>query len=154
MPSYGTCGRHARSVQAHSPTSTGPSRTLLGPPRPVSKVRPVVLPAPLDETPSERAYRIRCRKANERHEEFWHGNNALFASQLTNAKALEDPEALTTFYQRFAMNQQTSHREYTLWWWKENFILLGLAIRARLSRWSVGSKATPTETYFDGRDTL
>ncbi|KAI9228671.1 MAG: hypothetical protein DHS80DRAFT_30588 [Piptocephalis tieghemiana] len=149
---HGSMSRNRPRAQTHSPSSQGPSRVLLGPPRAISKVTPVILPAPLDETPSERAYRIRCRGANERHEEFWHRNNTLFTSQLSRVKALEDPEALTAFYQKFAIEQQSSHRAYTLWWWKENFILLGLAIRARLSRWSTGSRAVHKESYFDGRD--
>jgi hypothetical protein len=133
----------------------------------------------------EKTHRKRWQAAYERHESFWHENNTIFASQLHKAQALskhsaisfsfhpltfnaysyllswtDDPSVMADFYRSFAKERADAHREYTMWWWRENFILLKLSAQVNLHRWMAMILGRPTSSsppsssssYFTRRD--
>lgn len=122
--------------------------TLIGPPDPVSNLRPIEIQENPQESKSERQLRqLRCETAAF-NQAFWHQHNSDFnkgredfikkilsdkyghVPQKTSISASE----MSVFYKAFLDSKWKSHIDYNLEWQKRNFKILALAFKIKLEK--------------------
>ncbi|TKS87173.1 Apoptogenic protein 1, mitochondrial [Collichthys lucidus] len=155
------CSRHSSSAQA-AQRDTAPKRSIfrpeatsthdwIGPPNPLSNLRPIVYHVPENETELEKRLRHLRQDTEDWNHEFWTKQNVMFTkekdafifSQL-NAKGLSvcdeqgrrralNAEEMAVFYKSFLDTNRVRHAEYNREWYRRNFTITLLMARVALN---------------------
>eukprot|EP00123_Amoebidium_parasiticum_P014109 comp22335_c0_seq1/m.33216 comp22335_c0_seq1/g.33216 ORF comp22335_c0_seq1/g.33216 comp22335_c0_seq1/m.33216 type:complete len:183 (-) comp22335_c0_seq1:153-701(-) len=105
----------------------------IGPPDPVSNIRPIRLFSLDGESPEERRYREQLEELQAFHHTFWEENNTLFMKQKKEFEEARKNErgggSLTAddfaeFYDGFLRANQERQMAYNRLWWRKSFSLL------------------------------
>ncbi|XP_068195554.1 cytochrome c oxidase assembly factor 8 [Antennarius striatus] len=153
-------GRLCSSERAtpRSPTQRSASRPAassthdwIGPPHPLSNLRPVVHRVPPRETALERRLRRLRQQTEDWNQEFWSQQNITFSQEkesfiLCQLKAkgltVRDEQGrrrslhsddMAVFYKRFLDENRTRHANYNREWYRRNFSITLLMARVFLS---------------------
>lgn len=137
-----------RSTFRPSPSST---HDWIGPPNPLSNLRPIVYHVPENESELEKRLRHLRQETEDWNHEFWTKQNLTFSkekeafiiSQL-KAKGLTlrdedgrrrslDSEEMAEFYKSFLDKNRTRHADYNKDWYRRNFTITLLMARVALS---------------------
>lgn len=120
-----------------------PAQTdIIGPPDPVSNLRPIIFAKSRNETDLEKRYRKAREETQIWNQNFWSRHNNSFAEerkQFQQTLKAQGKETITAddmsiFYKRFLDKNWRSHFNYNLEWYKRNLRLLFLELRVRLSK--------------------
>ncbi|KAI8320215.1 hypothetical protein GQ54DRAFT_248820, partial [Martensiomyces pterosporus] len=110
---------------------------LVGPPHPISNIRPVRFYIPSDETPQEKAYRELREDAVARDHEFWLDNNTRFEKgkmEFEQTMAEKNGECslddLSVYYKQYQVDSYRRHLEYNRYVWRRNLQMVLPGIRA------------------------
>ncbi|TKS87219.1 Apoptogenic protein 1, mitochondrial [Collichthys lucidus] len=155
------CSRQSSSGQA-APRDTAPKRSIfrpeatsthdwIGPPNPLSNLRPIVYHVPENETELEKRLRHLRQDTEDWNHEFWTKQNVMFTkekdafifSQL-NAKGLSvcdeqgrrralNAEEMAVFYKSFLDTNRVRHADYNREWYRRNFTITLLMARVALN---------------------
>ncbi|KAJ1895642.1 hypothetical protein LPJ81_004919, partial [Coemansia sp. IMI 209127] len=108
-----------------------PGQILVGPPHPISNIRPIRFYIPSDETLIERKYRELREHAVARDHEFWLDNNMRFEQGKTDferhtvvtkgACTLDD---LSDYFKQYQVDSFDRHLEYNRYVWKRNLAMV------------------------------
>ncbi|KAJ2758125.1 hypothetical protein H4S06_002849 [Coemansia sp. BCRC 34490] len=140
-----------------------PGQILVGPPHPVSNIRPVRFYVPSDETPAERAYREIREQAVDRDHEFWLDNNtrfeqgkAEFERSTVASKGECTIDDLSDYFKQYQVDSFGRHLAYNRYVWRRNLAMVWPALCAwfhdirRRRRRRVDALARHSEqSYFD-----
>ncbi|KAI9347941.1 hypothetical protein DFJ73DRAFT_835896 [Zopfochytrium polystomum] len=108
-------------------------------PHPLSAIRMIRHPSSNEpRSDAMREWQRRREQVQEMHHKFWAGNNADFIASKTSfeQKILEstgapaDASDLSRFYREYLDGARDRHRAYRRAWNRENFGMLGVALRA------------------------
>ncbi|KAJ1983931.1 hypothetical protein H4R33_004568 [Dimargaris cristalligena] len=158
---HGTSAKAKKSADSRtrpcdSNTPLNPGEIMLSSPLPVSQCRLTKFYQPPDETPAQQAYRELREQAVEFHRDFWHQENGRFEANravykgtqqhtdtATHTSAMGEGAPATAseavdmgpFYQDYLEQAYQRHLKYNRIWWGMNLQMVGLGIRASLSRW-------------------
>ncbi|XP_046412697.1 COA8 family protein CG14806, mitochondrial isoform X1 [Neodiprion virginianus] len=121
---------------------SGSRLDAIGPPDPVSNLRPIIFAKPDKETELERCYRRARESAQAWNQEFWTKHNASFILERKqfqeNRKQAGIPtltaDEMSVFYKKFLDKNWQTHLNYNISWYKKNITILILEIRVKLSR--------------------
>ncbi|TMS21350.1 cytochrome c oxidase assembly factor 8 isoform X1 [Larimichthys crocea] len=155
------CSRQSGSGQA-APRDTAPKRSIfrpeatsthdwIGPPNPLSNLRPIVYHVPENETELEKRLRHLRQDTEDWNHDFWTKQNVMFTkekdafifSQL-NAKGLSvcdeqgrrralNAEEMAVFYKSFLDTNRVRHADYNREWYRRNFTITLLMARVALN---------------------
>ncbi|XP_067638249.1 COA8 family protein CG14806, mitochondrial [Eurosta solidaginis] len=114
----------------------------VGPPHPISNIRPYIRHVPKDETPLERRLRQRQNEVEKWNHEFWLQHNKSFYEErkkFLNTFAPENPadvpaDKMSEFYKSFLDKNKQSHLRYNYLWYSKNFELLKLSFMVQIQR--------------------
>ncbi|KAL8619605.1 hypothetical protein ACOMHN_019661 [Nucella lapillus] len=122
-------------IKAEPPVSG--TNNWIGPPDPVSNIRPIRFQVHADETLTEDNFRQRQKEMIEWNHVFWKKHNSKFfkekedfvgaIKQSTGEKAT--PEELSQFYEKFLNDNKEAHLKYNRDWYKKNISLLWPAVQ-------------------------
>ncbi|XP_017769910.1 PREDICTED: APOPT family protein Y39B6A.34, mitochondrial [Nicrophorus vespilloides] len=115
---------------------------MIGPPDPVSNLRPIVRKICSNETTLQEKLRLMQNETHNWNQTFWADHNTRFIKQkkdyiqkkqeeMNETRALTADE-LSEFYKEFLDSNWNMHVNYNLQWYKRNFTLMFLALRASL----------------------
>ncbi|KAJ2865089.1 hypothetical protein GGH94_002494 [Coemansia aciculifera] len=114
-----------------------PGQFLVGPPHPVSNIRPVKFYIPVDETPQERKYRELREDGLRRDHEFWLDNNRRFELGKEEFERAVVGRAggctvddLSVYYKQYQVDSYERHLKYNRYVWRRNLALVVPGIRA------------------------
>ncbi|KAF4517427.1 hypothetical protein B566_EDAN005036 [Ephemera danica] len=119
-------------------------KDMVGPPDPVSNMRPILFHVPANETELEKNYRLQCGAVQKWNQEFWMNHNTRFfkerekfIKEFQSKKATKDTEALTAdeisvFYKRFLDDNWIVHAKYNKEWYVKNVGLMLLSLRVKV----------------------
>ncbi|KAJ2818689.1 hypothetical protein GGI24_005021 [Coemansia furcata] len=114
-----------------------PGQFLVGPPHPVSNIRPVKFYIPADETPQERRYRELREDGLRRDHEFWLDNNRRFEQGKEEFERAVVGRAggctvddLSIYYKQYQVDSYERHLKYNRYVWRRNLGLVVPGIRA------------------------
>ncbi|XP_044271601.1 COA8 family protein CG14806, mitochondrial [Tribolium madens] len=116
---------------------------LIGPPDPLSNLRPIIRKCLRDETPLQRQLRQMQDATQAWNQEFWAKHNTNFIKkrqefvklgQSTGETRQLTAEEMSGFYKSFLDQNWETHLNYNLEWYKRNFALLFLAFRVSLEK--------------------
>ncbi|KAK0045747.1 APOPT family protein Y39B6A.34 mitochondrial [Biomphalaria pfeifferi] len=118
---------------------------LIGPPDPISNVRPIQFHVPLKETATEKSFRLRHSEILQWNQNFWAHHNSSFFKEKENyilehqeidsdGKTSISAEKLSVFYKRFLDENRISHLNYNREWYKQNISLLWPALKVTFIR--------------------
>ncbi|KAJ0009226.1 hypothetical protein NQD34_016641 [Periophthalmus magnuspinnatus] len=135
------------SIERPAPS---PTHDWIGPPNPLSNMRPIVYRAPETETELEKRLRALRQDTEDWNHDFWANQNVTFSkekelfivSQL-NAKGLSrrdtegrrrslDSEEMAVFYKSFLDKNRIRHANYNKEWYRRNFTITLLMARVVL----------------------
>ncbi|KAJ2711871.1 hypothetical protein H4R19_003044 [Coemansia spiralis] len=132
--------RRAYSDASRGPTDQSvllPGQFLVGPPHPVSNIRPVRFYVAADETAVEKRYREMREAVAEQDHQFWLDNNsrfeqgkAEFERQTTATKGVCSIDDLSTYYKQYQIDSYQRHLEYNRTVWARGFRMVWPGIRA------------------------
>lgn len=122
----------------------GAKNDWIGPPHPVSNLRPVYFHVPKDETPTETEFRRRREAVEEWNQKFWELHNDRFYKGKNEfvadyRKVSNDPkeppaEEMAKFYKRFLDENHNLHMSYNWKWYRLNIGLLWPAVKVYFIR--------------------
>ncbi|XP_027130511.1 cytochrome c oxidase assembly factor 8 isoform X2 [Larimichthys crocea] len=137
-----------RSIFRPEATST---HDWIGPPNPLSNLRPIVYHVPENETELEKRLRHLRQDTEDWNHDFWTKQNVMFTkekdafifSQL-NAKGLSvcdeqgrrralNAEEMAVFYKSFLDTNRVRHADYNREWYRRNFTITLLMARVALN---------------------
>jgi len=142
-------GNHPNSTSgsANGGASDDHNKELIGPPHPLSNIRPFVIPQPENESKLHRKYRLLKHQTAEFNHQFWAQHNKQFneereayvqrvlrdkhgggGSALDKAKTNLTAEEMSEFYKDFLDRKLSSHKAYNLEWQARNFKLVCLSV--------------------------
>uniref|UniRef100_A0A3B3ZR41 Uncharacterized protein n=1 Tax=Periophthalmus magnuspinnatus TaxID=409849 RepID=A0A3B3ZR41_9GOBI len=147
-------GAQSRAVapphQVEKRPAPSPTHDWIGPPNPLSNMRPIVYRAPETETELEKRLRALRQDTEDWNHDFWANQNVTFSkekelfivSQL-NAKGLSrrdtegrrrslDSEEMAVFYKSFLDKNRIRHANYNKEWYRRNFTITLLMARVVL----------------------
>ncbi|PSN37769.1 hypothetical protein C0J52_13189 [Blattella germanica] len=113
---------------------------LIGPPDPVSNLRPIIFHIPKNELPIETKFRNEREKIQKWNEEFWTKHNLRFIKERKqyikdiagpNERTLTADE-MSVFYKTFLDKNWNVHLKYNMEWYRRNVGLAVLALRVKL----------------------
>ncbi|XP_025993995.1 COA8 family protein CG14806, mitochondrial [Solenopsis invicta] len=115
---------------------------VIGPPDPVSNLRPVVFAGSTNETYFEKKYRKLRKETQQWNQIFWYKHNTSFIKERKQFQQMSKAQgkiALTAddmsiFYKEFLDKNWHSHFNYNIAWYKSNIKILFFGIAAKLSR--------------------
>ncbi|XP_015119843.1 apoptogenic protein 1, mitochondrial [Diachasma alloeum] len=115
---------------------------MVGPPDPVSNLRPVAFAKPQTETEVEKEFREAREATQEWNNKFWSEHNARFIAERKEFQSklkAEGKESVTAdemsvFYKKFLDSNWKNHVNYNYSWYKQNIKILFLEVRVRLSK--------------------
>lgn len=125
---------------------SGKSNTLIGPPDPISNLRPIKITRSENETPTERKLRELQIEAQEFNQKFWLEHNREFTKGRAEyvkkvlqekyphekGKTTINANEMSVFYKTFLDAHWKSHLDYNKQWQRRNFQILFLAYRVKL----------------------
>ncbi|KAL6742171.1 hypothetical protein Aduo_015351 [Ancylostoma duodenale] len=116
----------------------------VGPPHPVSKIRPIKLRRVDNETQLEREYREAREELNRWNSSFWAAHNTLFDAKKAEFIEKRKKELgrlgqvsandLSVFYKEFLDSQHASLIAYNKEWYHRNLALCWPALRVNMVR--------------------
>ncbi|KAJ2053303.1 hypothetical protein GGI03_007101 [Coemansia sp. RSA 2337] len=125
------------TIAATATRSLLPGQFLVGPPHPVSNIRPVKFYIPVDETPQERNYRELREDGLRRDHEFWLDNNRRFELGKEEFERAVVGRAggctvddLSVYYKQYQVDSYERHLKYNRYVWRRNLALVVPGIRA------------------------
>nr|CAD7425949.1 unnamed protein product [Timema monikensis] len=137
----------APEILSNIPPLITENHDMIGPPNPVSNLRPMVLHVAPDESPLEKEYRLAREEAAKWNELFWSKHNTSFfkerkAFMETRLPADLSPGETTTvsademsvFYKAFLDKNWKIHLDYNIEWYRKNISLVFLALRVNMFR--------------------
>ncbi|KAK7490173.1 hypothetical protein BaRGS_00018518 [Batillaria attramentaria] len=110
----------------------------IGPPDPVSNIRPIKFQVHREETHAERMFRQKQAETIQWNQDFWHKHNSKFFKEkeefVNNLKEIKgvktvSPEELSQFYRSFLNENRKAHLQYNKEWYKRNISLLWPALQ-------------------------
>ncbi|XP_011690176.1 PREDICTED: apoptogenic protein 1, mitochondrial [Wasmannia auropunctata] len=115
---------------------------VIGPPDPVSNLRPVVFASRSKETYLEKSYRELREETQQWNQIFWSKHNTNFIEerkQFQQTLKAQGKETLTAddmsiFYKQFLDKNWKSHFNYNIAWYKRNIKILFFGIAAKISK--------------------
>ncbi|KAF6206842.1 hypothetical protein GE061_018078 [Apolygus lucorum] len=114
------------------------TQDLVGPPDPLSNIRPITFHIPEAESGLEKKYRLRRMAVQAWHQSFWAHHNAAFVKERKEfEKSRTSPmtsDEMSVFYKKFLDKYWVTHLQYARKWYIHNFELLGLAAQVQLRR--------------------
>ncbi|KAK9880096.1 hypothetical protein WA026_008611 [Henosepilachna vigintioctopunctata] len=130
---------------------------LIGPPDPISNLRPIIRRRFVSETKLQEELRQKQDATHQWNQKFWSIHNTKFIKEKQKfiddqQKAGQEKHQLTAeemseFYKRFLDENWKIHMDYNFQWYKKNFTLLFLALRVSIEK-NVG-KIFRNEYYLD-----
>lgn len=119
--------------------------TLIGPPDPISNLRPIEIATNSKETKSQRQLRQLRLETAAFNEAFWQQHNSdfnkgreEFIKKILKENYGSDPQKtsisaaeMSIFYKSFLDSKWKSHIDYNLAWQKRNFKILALAFKVK-----------------------
>jgi len=141
-----------------------PPLELIGPPDPISNIRPVIVDSPArgprrethpyslaefgakDEDDADLQWRIERERLNALNHVFWYDSNTRFMrgkqlvldrlhAQAEQPTAREKEAALSEFYSRWTVLESARQTAYTAEWNRRNYTVITLAMRRQLRMW-------------------
>ncbi|XP_073970115.1 cytochrome c oxidase assembly factor 8 isoform X2 [Rhodnius prolixus] len=118
---------------------------IVGPPNPISNIRPIIFHIPRNETTIEKIFRHKREHIQKWHEEFWSNHNLKFVQERKEFEKQiksrpgrsEKPltaDEMSVFYKKFLDKYWKTHFWYNVEWYKNNITLLILAFRVEMNR--------------------
>lgn len=115
----------------------------MGPPNPVSNLRPVNFHIPENESQVEREFRVMREEVQKWNEVFWSKHNTCFirereefAASITKKGSTETvtptAEEMSIFYKDFLDKNWKLHLTYNFEWYKKNMHLAFLASKVKI----------------------
>ncbi|XP_076670703.1 COA8 family protein CG14806, mitochondrial-like isoform X2 [Andrena cerasifolii] len=115
---------------------------IIGPPDPISNLRPIIFARSPNETNLEKRYR-EVREATQLwNQDFWLRHNASFIEERKRfqddlklqGKELITADDMSVFYKQFLDKNWKTHLNYNVAWYRRNIQLLFLEIGVRVSK--------------------
>ncbi|XP_014242021.1 apoptogenic protein 1, mitochondrial [Cimex lectularius] len=141
LPTKALAVRRVSSTQREKEGLMMMNQDLVGPPNPISNIRPITFHVPKNETTVEKELRLRRQKVQAWHEDFWTKHNTAF---IKERKAFEESHSLkgaslgademSIFYKQFLDKYWHKHLAYNYEWYKHNFALLRLSFKVEVER--------------------
>jgi len=115
---------------------------VIGPPDPVSNLRPIVFAGSTKETYLEKRYKELRRETQQWNQIFWSKHNTSFIKERKRFQEMSKAQrktALTTddmsvFYKQFLDKNWQSHFNYNIAWYRRNIKILFFGLAAKISR--------------------
>ncbi|VEN38402.1 unnamed protein product [Callosobruchus maculatus] len=117
---------------------------LIGPPDPISNLRPILRKRHLHETPLQQKLREMQDETQSWNQDFWAKHNTKFMKQKLEfinsyqtrgeEKKQLTADEMSEFYKRFLDDTWQTHLAYNMEWYKRNFTLLFLSLWVSLER--------------------
>ena len=115
---------------------------LIGPPDPVSNLRPIIFARSAKETYFEKKYIDLREETQQWNQEFWIKHNTNFIEErkrfqeLSRAQGKKELTAddMSVFYKQFLDKNWQSHFNYNIAWYKRNIKILFYGIAAKISK--------------------
>jgi len=122
------------------------SNTLIGPPDPISNLRPLRIKRVENETPTQRRLRELRIESQEFNQKFWLQHNREFTKGRADyvkkvlqekypnekSKTTINANEMSVYYKSFLDAHWKSHLDYNWQWQKRNFQILCLAYKVKL----------------------
>ncbi|BES95580.1 Uncharacterised conserved protein (DUF2315) [Nesidiocoris tenuis] len=128
---------HARRTSTAAVTITR-TKDLVGPPDPLSNIRPITFYVSSSETCLEKKYRLRRQAVQTWHQNFWSKHNSAFVKERKEFEQSKQhqitSDEMSVFYKAFLDKYWLIHLKYAKQWYKHNFDLLGLAAQVQLTK--------------------
>lgn len=127
------------------------SRASLGPPHPISNIRPFLNHDPRPSSSGEQAHeelqlRIEEQRLRSFNHDFWLDTNTRFYEakekvldycKANNVSSPEDQEAeLSKFYSQWCIQESERQAKYTTEWNRRNWLIIRLSLRHKLTHWN------------------
>lgn len=118
---------------------------IIGPPDPVSNLRPIVFARPAKETYLEKKYREHREDTQRWNQEFWFKHNTNFTKERkefqeslkAQGKVEVTADDMSVFYKRFLDKNWQSHFNYNISWYKRNLMILLFGIAVSISKFKL-----------------
>ncbi|XP_011874078.1 PREDICTED: apoptogenic protein 1, mitochondrial isoform X2 [Vollenhovia emeryi] len=117
------------------------SRDIIGPPDPVSNLRPIVFVSRTKETYSEQKYRALRNETQQWNQIFWTKHNTSFTEEREQFKQMLKAQGriataddMSVFYKQFLDKNWQSHFNYNIAWYKRNIKILFFGIASKISK--------------------
>jgi len=125
---------------------TNSSNSLIGPPDPISNLRPIKITPSKNETPTQQKLRELRIEAQEFNQKFWLEHNREFTQGRAEyvkkvlqekyphekGKTTINANEMSVFYKKFLDDHWNSHLDYNKQWQRRNFHILFLALKVKL----------------------
>ena len=119
---------------------------MIGPPDPISNLRPIKITPSKNETPTQQKLRELRIEAQEFNQKFWLKHNREFTQGRAEyvkkvlqekyphekGKTTINANEMSVFYKKFLDDHWTSHLDYNKQWQRRNFHILFLALKVKL----------------------
>ena len=119
---------------------------MIGPPDPISNLRPIKITPSKNETPTQQKLRELRIEAQEFNQKFWLEHNREFTQGRAEyvkkvlqekyphekGKTTINANEMSVFYKKFLDDHWNSHLDYNKQWQRRNFHILFLALRVKL----------------------
>ncbi|XP_053983588.1 cytochrome c oxidase assembly factor 8 [Hylaeus volcanicus] len=130
------------STTVHSNLQTTIKPDIIGPPDPISNLRPIKFSIPWNETNLEKKYREAREDTQLWNQNFWVKHNTSFIKERkqfqenlkAQGKTSITADDMSVFYKHFLDKNWKNHFNYNIAWYKRNIKLLFLEIGARVIR--------------------
>ncbi|EZA60403.1 hypothetical protein DMN91_010479 [Ooceraea biroi] len=122
----------------------------IGPPDPVSNLRPIVFARPAKETYLQKRYRELRDETQQWNHAFWSKHNTSFVEERkqfqeslkAQGKITLNADDMSVFYKRFLDKNWQSHVSYNIAWYKRNVQILLFGIAAKISQFKFKEKVS------------
>ena len=119
---------------------------MIGPPDPISNLRPIKITPSKNETPTQQKLRELRIEAQEFNQKFWLEHNREFTQGRAEyvkkvlqekyphekGKTTINANEMSVFYKKFLDDHWNSHLDYNRQWQRRNFHILFLALKVKL----------------------
>ncbi|XP_036139263.1 cytochrome c oxidase assembly factor 8 isoform X2 [Monomorium pharaonis] len=114
---------------------------VIGPPDPVSNLRPIVFASSTKETYLEKMHRDLRKETQQWNQIFWSKHNISFIEERKQFQQMLKAQGKTLtaddmsiFYKQFLDKNWESHFNYNIAWYKRNLKILLFGIAAKISK--------------------
>ncbi|XP_076242672.1 cytochrome c oxidase assembly factor 8 isoform X2 [Calliopsis andreniformis] len=115
---------------------------IIGPPDPVTNLRPIIFAKSQNETSLEKRYREAREDTQLWNQKFWTRHNNSFIQERkkfqehlkAQGKTSITADDMSVFYKHFLDKNWKTHFNYNIAWYKRNITLLFLEIGVRISK--------------------
>lgn len=119
---------------------------LIGPPDPVSNLRPIIRGIPTNETKLQEQLRCMQDATHQWNQNFWAKHNTKFHNDKQKfidshqtpgvEKHLLSAEEMSVFYKKFLDEHWKTHIAYNFEWYRKNFILTYTALKVNMEKYT------------------